>query len=274
MVLSRGVMSALLLVTLSAAGLAQSGAGLRKACPKACPLKLQRPFSKPIRISSTGSRATTLSGRTAPACASTAARVPRPFEAMLDDPDIKDMFAFDYPVGEKGLAPDVNVDPGRARYLPLFRKMYGDCRAAGFAKTLADVVWLPGKDGRHLKFSRINGAAEALQKISNELARLPDRFLVYVRPSQGTYNCRRIAGTNRTSAHGFGIAIDIAAAHSHYWLRAKPGAGGHIAYKNEIPWEIVRIFEAHGFIWGGKWYHYDTMHFEYRPELMERPRSR
>ena len=31
--------------------------------------------------------------------------------------------------------------------------------------------------------------------------------------------------------------------------------------------EIVRIFEKHGFIWGGRWYHYDTMHFEYRPEL-------
>ena len=27
-------------------------------------------------------------------------------------------------------------------------------------------------------------------------------------------------------------------------------------------------FETHGFIWGGKWYHYDTMHFEYRPELL------
>jgi len=36
------------------------------------------------------------------------------------------------------------------------------------------------------------------------------------------------------SAHGFAIAIDIAAAHSHYWLRVKP-AGGHTAYKNEIP---------------------------------------
>ena len=67
---------------------------------------------------------------------------------------------------------------------------------------------------------------------------------------------------------GFGTAIDVAAAHSQYWLRAKLGAGGHIAYKNEIPLEIVRIFEAHGFIWGGKWYHYDTMHFEYRPELI------
>ena len=32
--------------------------------------------------------------------------------------------------------------------------------------------------------------------------------------------------------------------------------------------KIVEIFERHGFIWGGKWYHYDTMHFEYRPELL------
>ena len=31
---------------------------------------------------------------------------------------------------------------------------------------------------------------------------------------------------------------------------------------------IARIFETHGFIWGGAWYHYDTMHFEYRPELL------
>jgi hypothetical protein len=35
-----------------------------------------------------------------------------------------------------------------------------------------------------------------------------------------------------------------------------------------MPPEIVAIFERHGFIWGGKWRHYDTMHFEYRPELL------
>jgi hypothetical protein len=28
------------------------------------------------------------------------------------------------------------------------------------------------------------------------------------------------------------------------------------------------VFEQHGFIWGGRWAHYDTMHFEYRPELL------
>lgn len=40
-----------------------------------------------------------------------------------------------------------------------------------------------------------------------------------------------------------------------------------IKYANCIPMEIVRVFEKHGFIWGGRWYHYDTMHFEYRPEF-------
>jgi hypothetical protein len=36
----------------------------------------------------------------------------------------------------------------------------------------------------------------------------------------------------------------------------------------------VEIFERHGFIWGGKWGHFDTMHFEYRPEFFDtRPGS-
>jgi hypothetical protein len=28
------------------------------------------------------------------------------------------------------------------------------------------------------------------------------------------------------------------------------------------------VFEKHGFVCGGKWYHFDTMHFEYRPEII------
>jgi hypothetical protein len=190
------------------------------------------------------------------------------FNATLDEPDIKDMFLIKYPLLEVGRAPALDFDPGRVRYAPLFRKMYGDCRSAGFMRNAVNVVWLPTTYGKNLKFTKVNGAAMALQEISNELDRLPDRFLVYLRPTQRTYNCRVIAGTNRRSPHGYGIAIDIAAARSDYWLRARAGAGGRIAYKNEIPWEIVHIFEKHGFIWGGKWYHYDTMHFEYRPEII------
>jgi hypothetical protein len=190
------------------------------------------------------------------------------FDAMLDDPDIKDMFSMTYPLGDKGLAPGLNFDPGRVRHLPLFKKMYGDCRGADFMSNAVKVTWLPSKYGKSIQFSKINGAATALQKASSELDKLPDRFLDFLRPSQGTYSCRPIAGTNRLSAHGLGIAIDIAAKGTHYWLWSKPDQDGRYPYRNEVPWEIVRIFEKYGFIWGGKWYHYDTMHFEYRPEII------
>ncbi len=69
--------------------------------------------------------------------------------------------------------------------------------------------------------------------------------------------------------HSFGIAIDINVNHSNYWKWSNKTTADSIPYINKIPFEIVKIFEKHGFIWGGKWYHYDTMHFEYRPELMD-----
>ena len=126
---------------------------------------------------------------------------PKPFEAMLNDPDIKDMFAMTYPTGDTGLVPDVNFDPGRIRYLPLFIKMYGDCRKANLAADAGEITWLPEKYGKIIKFSKVNGAASELQKVSNELDQLPDQFLGYLRPLQGTFNCRTVAGTNRLSSH-------------------------------------------------------------------------
>ena len=84
---------------------------------------------------------------------------------MLDDPDIKDMFALTYPAGDKGLAPAINFDPGRIRYMPLFLKMYSDCQKTNIAAGAADVVWLRSKYGKTVKFSKINGAAAALQKV-------------------------------------------------------------------------------------------------------------
>jgi len=110
------------------------------------------------------------------------------FAAMLDEPDIKDMFLMKYPVGERGLAPEVNFDPGRVRYAPLFEKIYGDCRTAGFMANAADVRWLPSKYGKTVKFTKINGAAAALQHVSDELDKLPRRFLAYLRQTQRTYN--------------------------------------------------------------------------------------
>ena len=52
-----------------------------------------------------------------------------------------------------------------------------------------------------------------------------------------------------------------------YWEWSK-GKDGKIAWTNRIPGAIGEIFERHGFIWGAKWYHFDSMHFEYRPEII------
>ncbi len=190
------------------------------------------------------------------------------FADWLQNPDIEDMLAVPYPAGDVAAPPPKDVDPGRARNAAFFDKVYGNCRKGEVAKNLVTVTWLPKKSGQRLPFSKINGAARALQAVSAELDALPARYDVFLFPSAGTYNCRAIAGTKRLSAHGYGIAIDIALKHSDYWRNTKPGKDGAYTYRNEIPMEIVRIFERHGFIWGGKWHHYDTMHFEYRPELV------
>jgi D-alanyl-D-alanine carboxypeptidase len=191
----------------------------------------------------------------------------KPFSAWLSDPDIEDMMRFPYPAGAPLQPPARDVDPGRARNAAFFTKVYGDCRKGEVVKNLVDVVWLPKKSGVRLQITRINGVAGKLQAISEALDKLPAHFDVYLTPPAGTYNCRPIAGTSSLSAHGYGIAIDIATARADYWRWNASATKAH-TYRNAIPAEIVAIFEAHGFIWGGRWYHYDTMHFEYRPELL------
>jgi hypothetical protein len=202
----------------------------------------------------------------------------RDHDAMLAAADIKDVVATPYPWGRSGIPPGYKVDPGRARNAAFFDKMYGRCMKGEVAKNLVDVPWLPKKGGGRVKATVINGVAEKLAAVSRDLDDLPASFNAFLLPAAGAYACRPIAGTSRVSAHGHGIAIDIAAATTDYWLWNKSGdstgssmSGGVIPYKNRVPFEIVEIFERHGFIWGGKWYHYDTMHFEYRPELVAQP---
>jgi hypothetical protein len=101
------------------------------------------------------------------------------------------------------------------------------------------------------------------------LAGLPAHFESYhakqfAFPSAGTFNCRTVKDTGASSMHAWGAAIDLNTKFADYWLWKPKGA----PYRNRIPVEIVQIFERHGFIWGGKWGHFDTMHFEYRPELL------
>jgi D-alanyl-D-alanine carboxypeptidase-like protein len=186
---------------------------------------------------------------------------------MLDDPDIKDQFAIPYPLGTALKIPAVNADPGRIRNEALFVKMYDDCRRGEVTKRLKAVTWLPDRGGGTVMVTTVNGVADRLADVARSLATVPVAMTKYLVPSAGTYNCRPIAQTNRLSVHAYGAAIDLATKFGDYWLWPK-GKDGRIAWKNRFPLEIVDIFERTGFIWGGKWYHFDTFHFEYRPEII------
>jgi D-alanyl-D-alanine carboxypeptidase len=189
------------------------------------------------------------------------------FEELLNNPDIRDQFAIPYALGAVTHPPAVNDDPGRIRNEPFFLKMYGDCRRNELAPRLIPVPWMAKHGGGTLMATSVNGVADKLREVSQALEALPESTVPYLVPSAGAFNCRAIAETRRLSVHAFGAAIDIATRFSDYWLWSK-SRGGTLTWKNRIPMNIVEIFERSGFIWGGKWYHFDTMHFEYRPELL------
>jgi hypothetical protein len=179
-------------------------------------------------------------------------------------PDFEDMFAEPYPAGST-VVPRREEDPGRTRFAPFFDHVYGDCAKGQVAPKLRTIAWMPSRGGGMLRVTTVNGVADHLEAVVRDLETLPSAWTRYLVPSAGTYVCRGIAGTGQRSMHGYGIAIDIATLRSDYWRWT---GGGTAAYRNRIPSEIVSIFERHGFIWGGRWNHFDTMHFEYRPELL------
>lgn len=188
------------------------------------------------------------------------------FEERLARPDLADMFADPYPTGPIA-APAKNADPGRYRNAAFFDALYGDCRKGDVEKHLVAVPWVPKHGGGTVRISSRAGAAEALRAVSAELDAGPAAWRAFLVPAAGTYNCRVIAGTDRVSAHGWGIAVDIATKASDYWYWSDP-KGANVVFRNRIPAEIGAVFERHGFVWGARWYHHDTMHFEYRPEIL------
>ena len=185
------------------------------------------------------------------------------FDELLEHADIEDMFAQNYPAFAPITPPALNEDPGRFRNDAFLKKLYGSSKG-DIEKNLTTVNWLPNHGGKKLQFNKNENAAIQLQKVSDELDRLPEEYMKYLKNPAGTYYYRKIAGTERLSAHSYGIAIDLDTHYSRYWRWDKT-----YTFHNDIPKVIVDIFEKYGFVWGGRWYHYDTMHFEYRPELFE-----
>jgi hypothetical protein len=182
------------------------------------------------------------------------------FDEKLASPDVEDLFSIPYRRGPIYGVREENDDPGRIRIEPILAATYGGDHVAA-QQIRMRFLGLPVRVHRLI--------ASALGRVAARLeeARKHDRSLdPFLHRLSGGFAERKIAGTDRTSAHAFGIAIDLDKSMSDYWRwqKTKP-----IRWRNRIPQAIVDAFEAEGFIWGGRWYHYDTMHFEYRPELLD-----
>ncbi len=127
---------------------------------------------------------------------------------------------------------------------------------------------------------------DPLTRVSDELWALRDRdpqvaaFLRGLSEMNG-YNYRFVEGTRSRSYHSYGMAVDLIprsyGRKQPYWLWAmnRTPDWWTIPYEQRwmVPAAVVEAFERGGFVWGGKWLFFDTMHFEYRPDLLRSARE-
>lgn len=71
----------------------------------------------------------------------------------------------------------------------------------------------------------------------------------------GAYNFRLMRGGNRLSMHSWGCAIDLDPERNGLGVKWKPNAG-------MMPREVIDIFMAEAWVWGGDWSRPDAMHFQ------------
>jgi len=84
------------------------------------------------------------------------------------------------------------------------------------------------------------------------------------------YVWKTIIGTGTVSQHSYGLAIDINWNDNPCFYNINTdvsnGYGGYQPGKNQysVTKEVISIWKAHGFYWGGDWQgKKDTMHFSY-----------
>lgn len=186
------------------------------------------------------------------------------YDKKLESADLEDMLHQIYPLNDIDGLMEQDYDPGRIRQYILLNEVYGKSEQQ-VNKNLENVR----AGNKNLSFNKNNKASEQLREVFSEISLLVDNnksIYAFVFPVNGTFNYRVIAGTSQLSPHSFGIAIDLRSDKRDYWRWATREQGQERI--SQYPREVVRIFEKHNFIWGGKWGHFDILHFEYRPELI------
>lgn len=179
-------------------------------------------------------------------------------EERLDDPDVEDVFSEPYTTGPIVPNDVFESGPGRVRLEKVFRATYGD-DAKAVEKKLVKVTFA-GKPLRVHEKAK-DAFAAAGKRVAAAVAADP-AAAKFLEAMGGTFVWRKVAGTNRASSHSFGVSLDLNPSLGDYWRWSKEPK-----WANRVPAALVDAMEAEGFVWGGRWGKYDTMHFEWRPEL-------
>lgn len=175
----------------------------------------------------------------------------------------------------RAIVSDMERDPPR-RHNAFLGRLYGFLTEGEAAEHMVWVDFLNVRTQVHRYIAPvIRSADRQLQRLMVD----DDELLRFVNSLWRVdgFNFRPIAATESLSFHAFGVAIDlIPEAHRRtyaYWRWAMD-AGVDSWWELEqherwpVPEVLITVLENHGFVWGGKWTFFDTMHFEYRPELM------
>ncbi|WP_446899089.1 M15 family metallopeptidase [Clostridium sp. LBM24168] len=190
------------------------------------------------------------------------------FDKKFFNTDIQDMMEQKYPLDAIDGVMNKNIDPGRLRVYPILSEVYGDSK-----NEVESNLEMVNLGYRKFQFNRNNGAARSLENAIKDIMPLAEKnsnILNCLFPCSGTFNYRNISGTNLRSPHSFAIAIDLARDRRDYWKWVDESGGS--ARIKSYPKKIVEAFEKNNFVWGGKWSHFDILHFEYRPEIIFKAR--
>lgn len=191
-------------------------------------------------------------------------KINKSHEEKLLNADFQDVLEQVYPLDKNNSILSENFDPGRGRPYELLNEVYGTSKKE-IENNLVNLKY----GYTNYQFNSKNNANTSLELALKEvmpLAKTRNDIASILYPASGTYNYRAIAGTGRLSPHSFGIAIDLKLDDKDYWKWSSKEEGSKRV--SQYPKELVEAFENNNFIWGGKWNHFDILHFEYRPEII------
>ena len=195
---------------------------------------------------------------------------------------------YPYPLG--GLPPLPQLDAetaGRLKQALAQARVHPPRRSENFLERLYQAATRTQTDSQIVTVSFLGFPVRVHQRIAEPLTRVAAECaaLRLKDPEVGAFfrgiteidgfNYRDVAGTATRSYHSYGLALDFiprsygGKAPYWRWVMSRTVDWWTTPYDQRwmIPLSVVAAFEKEDFVWGGKWLFFDTMHFEYRPEI-------